>query len=168
MRNVLRWGQEAHDNLCENKIRRCFVKATVLPLGSAADTNNDIWRLSTARADEYEGAASLIAMLASVQLHESLADSLGIAGNIFQCSSDLIDFDMDAPTGSSQIDMTEIMESVLSVSADTRTDSDDDEIFEPVSIENAIAAVATVRKYVSFYTPWYSYSSAFVRNNDVD
>jgi hypothetical protein len=80
-----------------------------------------------------------------------MANSFGIAGYVLQCSFDVIDFNKDAPIGSLRIDMKEVLESVLSASTGidmgTVAHSEDDDIFEMFSVQSAIAAIDTVRKY---------------------
>lgn len=171
MRNTLRWLQEAHGNLSENTIRRCFVKANILPLDSAAEANSNILRLSSIIGDKDENVIDLISMLSSIQVHDDLAQSLGIAGDVSQQSTELVEFDKDAPTGSSGVDTNEIIENVLSTLANVRnaigSDDDDDDIVELVSVESAITALETVRNYISYCNPTSACSQTFVRSNNL-
>ena len=82
----------------------------------------------------------LMGIMASIQVRDEFADSLGIAGDLQEKTSGLVDFDEDDPTGSSDINEDKIINSALASSGEicveiTGDDEDDDDAFQETSVD---------------------------------
>ena len=128
MQNTLMWLQEAYSNIPENVIQRCFVKANCLLLVTNTLLNQDIQRISSASSKVDPCLNDLACLLEKVHLHDDLSADLGLDGiNVEDICSDLINFDKDEPTGSSEVDEVEIMDNILQQSGNLQVDDDDDD-----------------------------------------
>ena len=128
IQNTLMWLQEAYSNIPENVIQHCFVKANCLLLVTNTLLNQDIQRISSASSKADPCLNDLAYLLEKVHLHDDFSADLGLDGiNVEDICSDLINFDKDEPTGSSEVDEVEIMDNILQQSGNLQVDDDDDD-----------------------------------------
>ena len=171
MQNTLMWLQEAYSNIPENVIQRCFVKANCLPLVTNTLLNQDIQRISSASSKADPCLNDLACLLEKVHLHDDLSADLGLDGiNVEDICSDLINFDKDEPTGSSEVDEVEIMDNILQQSGNLQVDDDEDEDddvnIEYVSTASAAQAICNICNFLGT-CPTDSASGIYKRKSDI-
>lgn len=169
IRNAMHWLKEAWDSLGENVIRRCFAKANCLPLNSRAETNQDVLRQSEHACDNDSDVTDLADMLGKVRIIDDLSQSLGVDDPDLEVAvNKLVGLDKDVPTGSDEIDEDEIISTTLAESGISVIELDDDEAEDDdavvVPVNTAIAAIDTIRSYMSL-CPSDSAPSLYAKKN---
>ena len=149
--NTLMWLQEAYSNIPEDVIQHCFVKANCLPLVTNTLLNQNIQHISSASRKAGPCLNDLACILEKVHLHDDISADLGLDGiNVADICSDLINFDKDEPTGSSEADEVEIMGNILQQSGNLQVDDDDDDVvnIEYVSTASAAQAICNICNFL--------------------
>ena len=155
LRNALQWLKKAYESLDENIIRRCFVKANILPLDMTADASNDIQRRRNLPSYEENAAVDeLSEMLHHLSIHGDFMSSLGLDGESETACNELIEFDNNEQSGSPQVDDDEIISEVIAESGiaaeEIESESDlDNSVISYVSESSAIQSIDNLRTYLS-------------------
>jgi len=101
----------AWDDVPENVIRRCWIKAAVFPAPSVAYINQDVNRPSATDKKAMDALTALLAS-SSIQAKASVIDGFSATTRVDSCSSALLDYDIDELAMSIDIDIEEIVEKV--------------------------------------------------------